>query len=81
MTHYSVGDGGQPIFMVNEYGPGVVVATWGERGVPAHIVAEGGGYAQAVFFENGPPPGYGLLPGAIPPPPDMTPQYFLLLQQ
>ena len=44
---------------VTEVGPGVTVATWGERGDPAHLVEEYGPGVELVFFDNGLPPGAG----------------------
>ena len=80
---YSLGERGQAVYAVSEYGPGVVFATWGDRGTPAHLVGEYGGGAQAVLFENGPPPGsvpVGPPPLYLAPPPrDWTPENLLLL--
>lgn len=49
--------GSQAIFVADQMGPGVVIAQWGDGGIPAHIAFESGYGVLNVFFENGPPPG------------------------
>ncbi len=60
MTTFSLGppsSASRAVLPVEEVGPGVVVATWGDRGEPAHIVSEYSPGVQLAYFDNGPPPG------------------------
>lgn len=62
MANFALGPptaGSRAVMAVTEIGPGVTVATWGERGDPAHLVDECGPGVELVFFNNGLPPGAG----------------------